>query len=88
VPIVTDPALLKTEYTNVADFELYSSWVLAEVLHFLDEIGRLIAEREQFKIFEDRLKKIGYDDLEREKVPVLVEWPPVALDIDRLLCRL
>lgn len=88
VPIVTHPVLLKTEYTNVADFELYSSWVLAEVIYFLDKIGRLIAERERFKIFEDRLKKIGYGDLERGKVPVLVEWPPVALDVDRLLRRL
>lgn len=82
VPIVTDPVLLKREYTNVADFELYSAWVIAEVIYFLDELGRLIAKRP--KLVVEKLEKL-YGEVTRQQVPVLVEWPWVARDIDRLL---
>jgi hypothetical protein len=43
VPLVAHPAFLWEPGNNVADFERYSAYLLAEVLVFMDDLGRELA---------------------------------------------
>ena len=45
IPLVTHPAFRAETGTGIADFSLYSSWVLIEVIYFFDSLGKLIKAR-------------------------------------------
>jgi hypothetical protein len=47
IPVVTEPVLAGPG-TDIADFLLYSAWVTAELLHFLDRISHVLAARLSF----------------------------------------
>ncbi|HVF61087.1 MAG TPA: hypothetical protein VNJ70_14875 [Thermoanaerobaculia bacterium] len=75
-PIITNSALAARLGTNVADFLLYSSWVMAEIVFFFDQLGRLLANR--FQIPADVMQSGGR----------VGEWRPFLSSLNDLLERL
>lgn len=76
IAVVVDPAITASVGTGIADFSLYSSWVLAEVLYLFDTLGKLVFGR--FGFAPDLLQGGGRVGGMR----------PLIRDIDVLLGRL
>jgi hypothetical protein len=44
-PLITEILLKAPTGTQVADFSLYSVWVVSEIIYFLDKLGEILVQR-------------------------------------------